>query len=88
MAGRIKEDQAQEQRLGVNSTPTFMIGELAPDGRITLRKKMRGAASYSVLKMAIEDLIKSLNVADNHATPRASPLAMVFSNDLAVVGNR
>ena len=58
VAARIRQDIAEGQKLGITGTPTFMIGEMSPKGRITLTKRLQGLPSYSTLKTAVEEALK------------------------------
>jgi len=53
----IKADQAEGQRLGVQSTPTFFIGTVQSDGSIALVKKIPGALPYATLKAELRKLL-------------------------------
>jgi protein-disulfide isomerase len=57
-ARKVKEDQAEGIRLGVTSTPTFLIGEIRPDGRtIRLARRIRGARPYETFRAELESMI-------------------------------
>lgn len=43
-------------RLGVGSTPTFLLGTLDAAGVVTIAKRMRGAEPYASFKAAIDEL--------------------------------
>jgi predicted DsbA family dithiol-disulfide isomerase len=43
-------------RLGVSSTPTFLLGRRERDGAVRLSSRLSGAAPYSVIKEALESL--------------------------------
>src|SRR5207247_2384320 len=47
MASVVRADQAEATRLGVQSTPTLMIGEFGPNGRIKLMRRIAGAVPYT-----------------------------------------
>jgi len=56
-AGRpshVKDDQLEGVRLGIRSTPTFFIGLIEPDGKITPRRRIMGVQPYETFKAAIE----------------------------------
>lgn len=59
---RIKTDQREAARLGVNSTPTFFLGQLR-DGHVVLRQRINGAATYAVFSAAIEDALRDASSA-------------------------
>jgi protein-disulfide isomerase len=54
---RIREDEAEGRRLGVVSTPTFMIGLIKPDGKITLVKKFSGAQPFETIRANINSVL-------------------------------
>ena len=51
---RVRADLAEGRRLGINSTPSFVIGVAQPDGSILITTKIRGAQAYQVFEKAIE----------------------------------
>lgn len=53
---KIKADLEEAMRLGVNSTPTFFVGRIRPDGGVDLLKRVNGAQSMAVLKEEVERL--------------------------------
>jgi len=53
-AGQVTADLAEGRRLGVNSTPTFFIGTVRPDGSIHLEKRVNGIIPFPELKRIIE----------------------------------
>jgi protein-disulfide isomerase len=52
---RVRADMAEGRRLGLNSTPSFVIGVTQPDGSVLIATKIRGAQPYEVFKRAIEE---------------------------------
>ncbi len=54
---RVEADQAEARRLGVQSTPTFFIGEVLRNGRIRLVKKIAGAVPYLTFKTELDKLL-------------------------------
>lgn len=58
MAGKVRGDQAEGARLGVNSTPTFLIGHLDDNGNIRFARKILGAVSYLTIKDSVDALLK------------------------------
>ena len=56
MATRIRADQAQGRRLGVNSTPLFFVGTRQADGSVALQKRINGAVSVEIFKEAVRDI--------------------------------
>ncbi|HET9385820.1 MAG TPA: thioredoxin domain-containing protein [Gemmatimonadales bacterium] len=53
----ITHDRSEAQRLGVVSTPTFLIGAVQSDGRIRLRRRIVGAQPYRVFKDALDEAL-------------------------------
>lgn len=51
----IKQDQSEATRLGLQSTPTFLIGRIQANGTIKVTKRINGAAPYEVFKAAIKE---------------------------------
>jgi len=56
-AARIDRDEAEGKRLGVTSTPTFLFGEIAKDGSISVRRRIMGAYGYEAFRAAIQGLL-------------------------------
>jgi protein-disulfide isomerase len=54
---QVKTDITEGQRLGVTSTPTFFIGEIKPDGTITVFRRIRGALPYHVIRAELQKLL-------------------------------
>lgn len=54
----INQDIDDAQRLGINGTPAFLIGVIAPNGsKITVNKIMMGAETYDSFKKALDEQI-------------------------------
>ena len=51
----IKQDQDEARRLGVESTPTFLIGRFQSDGTIKVTKRINGAVPYETFKATLKD---------------------------------
>jgi protein-disulfide isomerase len=56
---RIDADTADARRLGVESTPTFLIGEIGEDNVVTVRRRIMGAHDYDTFKDALSDLLQA-----------------------------
>jgi protein-disulfide isomerase len=54
---RIKADQAEAGRLGVQSTPIFLIGRVDSNGTIRVTKRINGAAPYETFKATLKELL-------------------------------
>jgi protein-disulfide isomerase len=59
VADTIKRDQNEARRLGINSTPTFLIGPLDSDNKVSIRRRISGAQPLSVFRDAIQELLSS-----------------------------
>lgn len=56
----INTDIEDAQRVGINGTPAFLIGVVAPDGsKINVRKLMMGAEPYNSFKQALDELLSA-----------------------------
>jgi protein-disulfide isomerase len=54
---QVKADIAEGERLGVKSTPTFFVGEVKPDGTITVFRRIRGARPYHAIRSELQKLL-------------------------------
>ena len=54
---KVKADQAEGSRLGVQSTPTFFIGRLEREGTVRLVRTIRGAQSFAVFQEALNQTL-------------------------------
>ena len=59
--GNFAEEKQEAVRLGVNSTPVFLLGTRASNGQIKLLTKLTGAQPYSLFKEQIERTLESHN---------------------------
>jgi protein-disulfide isomerase len=57
ITSRIKADQDEAGRLGVQSTPIFLIGRLDSNGTIKVIKRINGAAPYETFKATLKELM-------------------------------
>jgi protein-disulfide isomerase len=53
----IKADQKEAVRLGIQSTPIFLIGRVDSKGTIKVTKRINGAAPYETFKAALKELL-------------------------------
>jgi len=53
---KIRADQAEGKRLGVEGTPSFLIGLVRVDGGIDLRKRIGGAVPFEVFVKEVGEL--------------------------------
>jgi protein-disulfide isomerase len=51
---RVRHDAGEAREMGVKGTPTFLIGTLEPDGRVTFRDSIVGLPTLSRLRKSIE----------------------------------
>jgi predicted DsbA family dithiol-disulfide isomerase len=58
MAGRIREDQEEAKRFGVNGTPTFLAGLVQPSGKVKVVRKLSGAQPYETFKSVVDEVLK------------------------------
>jgi protein-disulfide isomerase len=63
-AAHVRDDAAEAARLGVSSTPTFFVGQLQPDGKVKVVRKIVGAQPYATFKAALQGML---------LTPPAAP---------------
>jgi protein-disulfide isomerase len=57
VARRIKDDQQEAARLGLTSTPIFLVGRSESNGQIRFKKRINGAVPYEVFKQTIRELL-------------------------------
>ena len=55
LRGRI----ARAERAGVRSTPTFLIGQVQPGGKLRVLKRVNGARHYDTFRRVLEQLVPS-----------------------------
>ena len=60
------------QDLGINGTPTFVIGVVGDDNKFRVAKLISGAKAYAVFKDAIDSVLASTQVWVEGA-PRSRP---------------
>ena len=56
----VKNDAEEGRRLGINSTPTFFIGDIGHDGKVSVRRRITGAVPVDVFRAAITELLGSV----------------------------
>jgi protein-disulfide isomerase len=54
----IDGDIKEGNRLGVASTPTFLVGIVQPDGAVSLRTRIRGAQQFKMFEAVLLDAIR------------------------------
>jgi protein-disulfide isomerase len=57
---RLADDVAEAKRLGVRSTPTFLIGVVQSSGDVLVNTRIRGAQPLAVIRSAVERLVERL----------------------------
>jgi protein-disulfide isomerase len=55
----IRAEKQEGARLGVSSTPTFLVGTLGENHQVAIEARLRGAAPYSVFREYIERSISA-----------------------------
>jgi protein-disulfide isomerase len=53
-------DLAEAQRIGITSTPTFLIGAIRPDRTVEVVSRINGAQPLDVLRAALESAVEKL----------------------------
>lgn len=56
----IQAEKDEAERLGVSSTPTFLIGTRSRDGRVRIAARSRGAPPYPVFKDSLEQALAAI----------------------------
>jgi len=56
MTARVRKDLDAGTEVGVQGTPLFLIGTVAADGQLVVKKGISGAQPFSVFKQAFEDV--------------------------------
>ena len=59
MRARIEAEQADGNRLGITTTPTFLVGRIRADGHVTLVTRVTGAQPYDTFKSVIEAAMRA-----------------------------
>jgi predicted DsbA family dithiol-disulfide isomerase len=52
----VEADRAEAKRLGINSTPTFLVGEVDADGNVHVKVRIRGVQDLVVFRKVIADV--------------------------------
>ena len=60
MAARVSADQAYGARLGVVSTPTFVVADVQADGTLRLLAKIEGVRPYSTFASMLEEALSAV----------------------------
>ena len=58
---QIDADVAEASRLGMRSTPSFVLGRKRPDGTIALAMRISGSRPFDVFRDALTSLVKASN---------------------------
>jgi protein-disulfide isomerase len=51
---QVRSDEQDARAMGIDGTPTFLIGRLAPDGRVTVTDRLSGVQSEAAFSRAID----------------------------------
>jgi protein-disulfide isomerase len=54
---KVRDDLSEGKRLGVKSTPTFLIGVAQKNGRIKILRQLNGALPYDVFRSTIKEVL-------------------------------
>jgi protein-disulfide isomerase len=57
---RVREDAASAQALGITGTPAFLLGEVLPDGRVKVTRRLSGALPIEQFRAALDALLANL----------------------------
>lgn len=58
-AAKVRQDRAEAKSLQITSTPTFLLGKVQPDGRVSIIiRRIPGAVPPEVFSRAIEDALR------------------------------
>jgi protein-disulfide isomerase len=55
--GEVRQDVAEARRLGITTTPTFLIGKITDTGEVHVTLKIRGNQPYEVFRAAIDRIL-------------------------------
>ncbi len=55
-AAKVSDDRAEAARLAITSTPTFLIGELTPQGEMRVRRRVKGTYPPDVFAAIFDEL--------------------------------
>jgi protein-disulfide isomerase len=61
---RIERDTAEGRRLGIESTPTFLFGEIRANGSVAVLRKISGSHGYDTYKAVLRELLDAEAVKD------------------------
>jgi protein-disulfide isomerase len=56
-AGRVQQDVAEAHKLGITTTPTFLVGTLQSDGRLKVQQVIVGAQPFKTFQVALDALL-------------------------------
>ena len=58
-ADEIRKDALEAQKMGIEGTPTFLLGVAEPNGDVRIEQTLVGSYPYEIFKSNIEDLLDS-----------------------------
>ncbi len=82
-ADRIQQDAAEAKRLGISTTPSFLIGTVQSDGRVKVREVVVGAQPFKNFQTAIDRVRSPASASSIVTLPR---LALSALGLVGVVG--
>lgn len=60
---RVRKDADLAKRLGISSTPVFLLGSMLPDGRLQVRAAIPGARSLADFRARLDALLQPPSLA-------------------------
>lgn len=58
MTARIRADQEEARKFGINSTPTFLVGIVQPNGKVKVVRKLSGAQPFETFQSIVDEVLK------------------------------
>jgi protein-disulfide isomerase len=59
---KLRRDQQEGVRAGINGTPTFFLGTMTKDGKVHAVRRLVGSQPYDAFKAAMDALLSSPEV--------------------------
>lgn len=56
MVAKVRDQQAVADRLGVGGTPTFLLGEIQPDGAVRVKRRLDGGQDVAHIRAALDEI--------------------------------
>ena len=54
----VREDLSEAQRFGLTGTPAFLVGEMRPNGRVLVTKKLTGAQPFPIFDATLRTAVE------------------------------